>query len=204
MPHRLKRAVDSETLKIVLFIGAVLGAAALARAFFGGEARPGPYAPAAGSTEPASSNAAASEDNEAEDEEEPGASAKIGSELPFPPAAAEAMRKMPADERPRIVNYLFRTIDLVNGPPDPTDFLDEFIVQTRNEDGSLTTDSIVVTTPAALERILRDEKRHAVFATRYLIVDRFNVGEILTGWMKAEGTSADRTSDTAMSTSDLG
>jgi hypothetical protein len=182
--------VDSETLKIVLFIGAVLAAAAVARVFFGGEARRDPNAPPL-PLEPEIPEP----DEPEEDEEDRVIPAAVGSELPFPAAAADAMRKIPPDERPKITNYLFRTIDLVNGPPDPTDFLDEFIVQSRNEDGSLTTDSIVVTTPAALERILREEKRHAIFATRYLIVDRFNVGEILTGWIKMEGTSADRTSE---------
>ena len=182
--------MDSETLKIVIFIGAVLAAAAVARVFFGGEARRDPNAP----PPPLEPQAPEVDEPEAEEEERV-IPAAIGAELPFPPSAADAMRKMPADERPKITNYLFRTIDLVNGPPDPTDFLDEFIVQTRNEDGSLSTDSIVVTTPTALERILREEKRHAIFAARYLVVDRFNVGEILTGWIRMEGTSADRTSE---------
>lgn len=179
--------MDSETLKIVVFIGVVLAAAAVARSFFGGNSRKDPFAPP---TLPETPNPAE------EEEEQPGVAA-VGAELPFPSAAAAALRQVPAAQRPKIVNYLFRTIDLVNGPADPTDFIDEFIVQTRNEDGSLSTDSLVVATPAALERILREEKRHAIYAARYLVVDRFNIGEILTGWLKSEGTSADRTDERA-------
>jgi len=68
------------------------------------------------------------------------------------------------------------------------------VVQSRGEKDIVFSSSMVVTTPATLARLLREEHRDAIYAMQYLIVERFDIATILCGWLKAQGTVAD-TSD---------
>jgi hypothetical protein len=120
----------------------------------------------------------------------------VGYDLPFPPEAAKVLSEMPPDDRPIIVNYYFEKTDLVAGPPDPTDFMDTLCVEHDNppdEPRVRFTTYTVVTTPTTLTRLLKERPIGAIFAVRYLIVERFHVGTILAGYLNAAGTEADQT-----------
>ena len=157
--------MDSDTIKAAIFLIAAVGAAFAARTFFGGEAKPDPFA----SPPPP-------EPTLAPESQVP----KVGNELPFPREAVQAVSEVDLAYRPRILNYYFRKTDLVAGPADPTEFIDDFFVEWENPaDGNQWTQEITVATPAGLSREMREQHSDFLFTDNFLVVDRFNLGKIL-------------------------
>ncbi len=105
---------------------------------------------------------------------------------------ARQFAEIPRDERPDLINYYFDEIDLVAGPADKYDFLDRLSLVFKNSNGLMYTETLVVTTPKALARVLDEEHRTAIYAARYLIVPRFDAKAIVDGYLRREGTSADK------------
>src|SRR6478752_3870692 len=119
-------------------------------------------------------------------EEESGSAAKLpaatGADLPFPVALPElAMDGDGKYNRPEFVNYFFSKIDLVQGPPDPAAFIDDFFVETRNpEDDHVLTYKYVVCTPAGLQRVMDSGHLPSLFVEdSMLVVSRWNLPAIL-------------------------
>lgn len=110
-----------------------------------------------------------------------------GAELPFP------INLPPVEEhedgsynRPNVLNYYFKKIDLVTGPSDPASFCDQFFVQFQSPDQqSIWTNEYIVATPAGLQAML--ESRHqesALIDHVAVIVRRWSLGEILQAIME--------------------
>src|SRR5262249_15386233 len=83
--------------------------------------------------------------------------------------------------RQEFVNYFFDEIDLVQGPPDPSSFADEFSVETRNpEDGFTYTHRFLVATPAGLQRSMEAEHLPSLYLRgQVVIVPRWDLKLIL-------------------------
>lgn len=157
--------MDSDTIKAAIFLVAAVGAALAARTFFGGDAKPDPFA-APPPPEPTASP-------------EPQVP-KVGSEIPLPRDAAQAVSEVDPEYRPRILNYYFRETDLETGPPNPDEFIDDFFVEWENPaDGNQWTQEITVATPAGLSREMREQHTDSLFTDNFLIVARFNLGKII-------------------------
>ena len=168
--------MDSETIKAAIFLVAAVGAALAARSFFGGDAKPDPFAPPP-----------PPEPTLPPEPQVP----KVGSEIPFPREAAQAVSEVDTEYRPRVLNYYFRKTDLVAGPADPASFIDDLFVEWENPaDGNQWTQEITVATPAGLSREMREQHSDSLFADNFLIVERFDLGKILAALV--EQYAADR------------
>ena len=108
--------------------------------------------------------------------------ALVGSELPFPVQLPE----LTVDDdgrynRQEFINYYFEEIDLVQGPPDPAAFADEFSMETRNpEDGFTYTHRFLVATPAGLQRSMKTRHLPSLYLRKQaVIVPRWDLKLIL-------------------------
>ena len=77
----------------------------------------------------------------------------VGSDLPFPvslpPREAGPDGKY---NRPLVLNYYFKKLDLMRGPEDPQCFCDEFFIELEApETRALWTNEYIVATPAGLQ-----------------------------------------------------
>jgi hypothetical protein len=108
--------------------------------------------------------------------------AATGAELPFPvPLPALVMDEDGKYNRPEFLNYYFSKLDLLQGPPDPTSFIDDFFVETRSpEDQHVITYKYVVCTPPGLQRVLDSERLPSLVVDDSLaIVSRWSMPVIL-------------------------
>lgn len=105
----------------------------------------------------------------------------VGFEVPFPFDVRELEAKYGPDwKRPSILNYYFRKIDLVAGPPDPLSFYDELILELEDRGtGYRWTTSFFVTTPKGLEQVMLEDNTQFVFGASTIIVRRFDLKTIL-------------------------
>ena len=108
--------------------------------------------------------------------------ALTGADLPFPVELPPVQRQPNGGyNRPRILNYYFGKIDLVQGPPDPRAFCDDFFITIQNpEDDHSWTVQYVAATPAGLQRELEADSSSALYLeARVVIVARWDVPLIL-------------------------
>ncbi len=106
---------------------------------------------------------------------------RVGSEIPFPFEVREFEAEFGNNfSLPKVLNYYFRNIDLVTGPPNATDFYDEFFVQMENrDDGHQWTASYWVTTPGGIEHKMAEDGDDAFWGNDVLVVKRFDLKTIL-------------------------
>jgi hypothetical protein len=182
--------VSPDNLKLAIFAGAIAGLPLPGRRLSG----TAPQDPADQYLPPADLEPEPDDDSELPP-------AAVGADVGLPLRVAQMIREMPEDERPKILNYYFEQIDLKTGPAEPADFLDRVFVQIETDDGKpFTSPAVVVTTPTALARLLREPRRTGIYAASYIIVDRFDMAAILGAWVTHEGTEADRDDPTQCST----
>ncbi len=124
--------------------------------------------------------------------------ALTGAEIPFPFAAPPVKR----DEngrfnRPYYLNYYFRQIDLVDGPPDRTSFCDHLtLVYRYPESDSVWENEFLIATPSGL----RDFMNRSDFDSLYLdhatvIVREWNLAAILRTLMEEQMRALDASYD---------
>jgi hypothetical protein len=122
---------------------------------------------------------------EVEEEKKSAAPAVIGADLPFPVSVPPITRSPDGRySRPEFLNYHFETIDLVTGPSDPSCFYDHLWVQTRDPDNdTVWTNKYTVSTPAGLERVMREEALAALYLdSDAIIVPKWDL-EVIMGAM---------------------
>src|SRR5258708_26932189 len=105
-----------------------------------------------------------------------------GADLPFPiPLPPVKRRKDGRYNRPNILNYFFKTVDLVQGPADPRSFCDDFFIEIQNPaDGNAWTLQYVVGTPAGLQKELDTEASSSLyFENCVIIVPKWNLKTLL-------------------------
>jgi hypothetical protein len=105
-----------------------------------------------------------------------------GADLPFPIPLPPVQRgKDGRYSRPNILNYFFKTIDLVQGPADPRSFCDDFFIQIQNPaDANAWTLQYIVATPAGLQKELEAEASTSLyFEDRLIIVPKWDLNGIL-------------------------
>jgi hypothetical protein len=106
----------------------------------------------------------------------------IGSDLPFPislpPRQADLDGKF---NRPMVLNYYFKKLDLVRGPDDPSSFCDEFFIQFEEpETQAVWTNEYIVATPAGLQHLLDSEGHDSLhFDGMLIVVPKWNVPDLL-------------------------
>jgi len=110
----------------------------------------------------------------------------VGSEIDFPFDVRELEAKHGADFfRPNILNYYFRNTDLVAGPPEPESFYDELFLDLEHpQTGHRWTATFHVTTPRGLARVMAEDRTRYIFAEGTIIVDRFDLANILRAVME--------------------
>jgi hypothetical protein len=119
-------------------------------------------------------------------EEEPeeleiGEPSVVGREIPFPFDIRELEQKYGAEfKRPRILNYYFKATDLIEGPEDPEDFVDEFLVEFENpDDGHRWTSTNTVATPHGISRIFAETADKFLYGDSMIIVPKYDLSAIL-------------------------
>jgi hypothetical protein len=118
----------------------------------------------------------------ATDPNSPRRPAFTGADLPFPILLPPVRRgKDGRYNRPNILNYFFKTIDLVAGPADSRSFCDEFFIEIQNpEDGHAWTLQYIVATPAGLQGELDAEASTSLyFENGMVIVPKWDLNAIL-------------------------
>jgi hypothetical protein len=106
----------------------------------------------------------------------------VGADLPFPislpPRLADPDGKY---NRPIVLNYYFKKLDLVRGPDDPCSFCDEFFVQFEEpETQAVWTNEYIVATPAGLQHLLDSEGHDSLhFDGMLIVVPKWNVPDLL-------------------------
>lgn len=110
----------------------------------------------------------------------------VGSEIDFPFDVRELEAKHGAEFfRPNILNYYFRDTDLVAGPPDPEAFYDELFLDLEHpETGHRWTATFNVATPQGLARVMAEDRTRYLFGEGTIIVDRFDLANILRAVME--------------------
>jgi hypothetical protein len=108
--------------------------------------------------------------------------ALVGSEIPFP-IQLPPRQRLPNGtfNRPIITNYYFAKTDLVQGPADPSSFVDEFTVEVMDpETGARMKYQYSVATPAGLRRYLEEQHFDSLYMySGTVIVGSWDLGMIL-------------------------
>lgn len=118
---------------------------------------------------------------------DPTPGALVGSDLTFPVQLPELeIDRDGKYNRPEFINYYFGSIDLVQGPPDPTCFCDEFFVETRDPANEhIGTWKYIVATPDGLRREMARERLQVLnLGDQALIVAQWNLTLILDAAVK--------------------
>jgi hypothetical protein len=106
----------------------------------------------------------------------------VGADLPFPVSLPP--RQSGPDgkyNRPMVLNYYFKKLDLVRGPDDPRSFCDEFFIQFEEpETQAMWTNAYIVATPAGLQQLL-DSQGHdsLLFDGMLIVVAKWSLGDLL-------------------------
>jgi hypothetical protein len=116
---------------------------------------------------------------ESEERQEP---ALVGSEIAFP-IQLPLRQRLPNGtfNRPIITNYYFAKTDLVQGPSDPSSFVDEFTVEVMDPETDARMKYLYsVATPAGLRRYLDEQHFDSLYMySGTVIVSRWDLGMIL-------------------------
>jgi hypothetical protein len=106
---------------------------------------------------------------------------EVGREIPFPldintvPGALD-----PKFERPKILNYYFTKTRLIEGPPSPDEFLDEFFVEFESPEGLYKwTAHYTVATPQGLKKFMEEKSYQYVYGDDMVFVKRYELDTIL-------------------------
>jgi hypothetical protein len=113
--------------------------------------------------------------------------AVVGSDLPFPIPLPPITRSPDGlYSRPKVLNYYFAKIDLVEGPADPTSFSDEFCIELESPaDGHTWTARYLVATPEGLQQELESQTSSALYLNgATIVVARWDVAAVLQAVMK--------------------
>lgn len=166
-----------DPIKIVIFVAAFLLLLLLGRKL-SAAAEAHPYQPPPEPAQPAAASLAVEDESSGG----PRRPAATGADLPFP--VQLPVLAMDADgkyNRPEFLNYFFSTTDLVQGPSDPTAFIDDFFMETRNpEDDRVFIYKYVICTPAGLQRVLDKERLPSLYMEDdMIVVPRWNLPAIL-------------------------
>jgi hypothetical protein len=105
-----------------------------------------------------------------------------GADLPFPIKLPDIERNQDGRyNRPEFLNYYFDKTDLKTGPPDPTNFCDDFYVMTRDIESNYERHyRYLVATPTGLQSVLASERLSALYIEdQTVIVPRWDVPLIL-------------------------
>jgi len=116
------------------------------------------------------------------DPDSPHRPALTGADLTFPiPLPPVKRGKDGRYNRPNILNYFFKTIDLVQGPADARSFCDDFFIEIQNPaDGNTWTLQYTVATPAGLQKELDGEPSSSLyFDNGVIIVPKWELNGIL-------------------------
>jgi hypothetical protein len=108
--------------------------------------------------------------------------ALTGADLPFPiPLPPVKRGKDGRYNRPNILNYFFKKIDLVQGPADARSFCDDFFIEIQNPaDAKAWTLEYVVATPAGLQKEFDAEVSSSLyFENGVIIVPKWDLNAIL-------------------------
>ena len=174
-----------EAAKIIIFVAFFVGFLMVVKNLFSGEttykeagmsSSPNPDLPASGF---ATSGITADADQEDARRSPP---RLVGAELPFPvslpPRAADPDGKY---NRPMVLNYYFKKLDLVRGPDDPRSFCDEFVIQFEEpENQAAWTNEYIVATPAGLQQLLESEGHDSLhFDGMLILVPKWSVADLL-------------------------
>ena len=106
--------------------------------------------------------------------------AAVGKELPFPFESELEQLYDTGTMRAELLNYYFKEIDLVSGPADTYNFLDEFSCEFENrDDGHKWTATYTVATPQGISGLLAKENYRYVLGNDMIIVPRYDLASIL-------------------------
>jgi hypothetical protein len=106
----------------------------------------------------------------------------VGSELPFPvslpPRQAGPDGKY---NRPLVLNYYFKKLDLLHGPEDPRSFCDEFFVQLEEPETQVVwTNEYIVATPTGLQQLMDSGGHDSLhFDGMLIVVPKWNTPNLL-------------------------
>src|SRR5258708_29214377 len=169
-----------DSVKIAIFVAVFLALLLLARRLSSSETAiiPGPPDP----PEPHPPDDGPRPTVRAMDPNSPRRSALTGADLPFPVPPPPVKRgKDGRYNRPNILNYFFKTIDLVQGPPDSRSFCDAFLIEIQNPgDGNAWTLQYIVATPTGLQKELDAEASSSLyFENGVIIVPKWDLNGIL-------------------------
>lgn len=117
-----------------------------------------------------------------EDFDEPSAKqpAVVGNELPFPFESELEQLYNAGTMRADFLNYYFKETDLVSGPADPYNFVDEFSAEFENrDDGHKGTATYTVATPQGLSSLLARDGYRYVLGDGMIIIPRYDLATVL-------------------------
>jgi hypothetical protein len=170
-----------DPIKVIIFVAAFLLLLLLGRKLSGsGDAYEFP-APFEGSMPPIGGPALPVHVDE-DEHSPPDTSRVVGSDLPFPVKLPEIECNQDGRfNRPEFLNYYFGKTDLKSGPPDPTNFYDDFYVMTRDIESNYERHyKYLVATPTGLQSVLASKRLPALYIEdQTVIVPRWDVPLIL-------------------------
>ncbi len=127
-----------------------------------------------------------------------GKPALTGAEIPFPFAAPPVKRDDKGRfNRPYYLNYYFRQIDLVDGPPDRTSFCDHLtIVYQYPETSGVWEVEYLVATPSGLRDFMNRSDFDSLYLDHYTVIVReWNLATILRTLMDEQMRALDANDD---------
>jgi hypothetical protein len=170
-----------DPIKVIIFVAAFLLLLLLGRKLSGSGDAPEFPAPYEGSMPSIGGPAPPVQVDEDEDST-PDTSRVVGADLPFPIKLPEIERSQDGRfNRPEFLNYYFEKTDLKSGPPDPTNFYDDFYVMTRDIESNYERHyKYLVATPTGLQSVLASKRVPALYVEdQTVIVPRWDVPLIL-------------------------
>jgi len=106
--------------------------------------------------------------------------AVVGNELPFPFEGELEQLYNAGTMRADFLNYYFKETDLVSGPADPYNFVDEFSADFENrDDGHKWTATYTVATPQGLSGLLAKDDYRYVLGDGMIIIPRYDLATVL-------------------------
>jgi hypothetical protein len=162
----LKIAILVAAFLLLIYLGRLLSAHAESRPYGG----PGPFqseltaSPTLTATETTKTSALTG--------------AEFGFPVPIPPVKRDQQGKF---NRPYFLNYHFSKTDLKTGPPDATNFYDDFFLQAQDpETQYIWNYKYLVATPSGLQKLMSDERYASLyFDDPVIVVSRWDLPLIL-------------------------
>jgi hypothetical protein len=106
--------------------------------------------------------------------------AVVGNELPFPFESELEQLYNAGTMRADFLNYYFKETDLVSGPADPYNFVDEFSAEFENRDDCHKwIATYTVATPQGLSSLLAKDDYRYVLGDGMIIIPRYDLATVL-------------------------